>query len=1786
MSAGEQNRPLTRLHRKEMKMIPDGTGRLLIAFSLVLALLAPAGADAQDVIVDPGYITGTVTTTLQEHSVYSLSVSASGGGNSASKNVNGNTYDLTVQGADPSVPGGDFDYSVSTTAYVRPDGATSPYTRVYFNPRIFQVLANTTVVNDYAIDGAFLFDLNITGDTYNSWSINTYANVNPTAGETTNSQGSTSSSVSPNGTWYMVAVPNQQVRVYAQLRINGTAWDEATQRFYNYSKRYTLGSYYYDLAAGQIVTAPLEVEHVTPPAPPIVTYDYGSLSGSVYLDLNVDGVDYSDKLNPSTNHNVFGRSINTNPGSYFRENIRTGTYTVIPRSNFTNDGQSFSFTWPYINGDYLNNRVIIEKDLTTFKDFAEAAGILEGTFAFTGIFKNADLAYRRLNVSGPYRFYDPVEGWVIQKTYQGRVNGFTLNQGNSPDGRYRLFLTDGPWVSPSISARAQYNDVGYYRYSDLSINDYNYQYDGGSTYNFGQPAYVTAGTTAQMDREYCTGSVVVRLRRSDGGLLSSPRVSGSANIYNAAGKREMAISVSGWASVSNHPAPGVEVFGPPATYNLTAQATTADGSRITLVSFPFDLECNVRKEKDILGPDLQVTSPEAELVTDASSVLVTGTAIDDTGMQLVTVNEVVVSQDPSYPNTVNFSYDLPLVDGENTITTVALDVEGKESSDERTVYRDPWLPTVSILSPATGSLQPKDGYVPVQVDAADQGFGYIVKIYLDNTLVSETEGPVRATAPAGIIVDALAGPLAAGAHTIRADVVDRAGHTATDTVTITTDLWSPTISIVAPPAGSIFSGNETITVMTQATDRGIGFTLDTSLDGASIGEVIGPADAATPAMATFTGTVGPLAGGTHTLSATAADSGGNSVTAQRTFQVDAWAPTVSITAPPDRTILANSPTPFAVQAKASDLGYGFTLVVFVDGVSIGDVSGPGDDNAAAEVIFDGTVGPLAHGEHTISATATDVVGNTATTSVTVYADTEAPTVSITLPTDGGIYTQVVEVPVDVTATDQGYGFTLRVSLGTTLLYEGNGPVDPVAAASLNSSFSIPPLAPDDYVLSAEVTDRAGNTATASASFTVPPNSPPTVDAGGSYTTDEGISITLTATGSDPENGLLTYAWDLNNDGTFETPGQSVSFTGTDGPSGHTVAVEVTDDGGLTATDTITVTVNNVAPVVDAGPDITVNEGDAFSGNGSFYDPGTDAWSATVDYGDGSGPQPLSLAGMSFNLSHTYTDNGVHILTVAITDDDDGTHSDQVQVIVNNVAPTVNAGPEATINEGGTFTGGGSFSDPGVDTWTATVNYGDGSGPQPLSLAGMSFNLSHSYADNGVHTVTVTVTDDDGGVDSDQVQVIVYNVTPTVNTGPDATINEGGIFTGGGSFYDPGFDIWTATVDYGDGSGPQPLTLTGTAFALSHTYSDSNVRKVTVTITDDDGGLGSDQVQVTVNNVAPMADFSNITGSIVEGDSATATFNNPSDPSPADIAAGFLYSYDCESDGVFEAVDIAADSYTCAYPDNGLFSVLGRIMDQDGGATDYTAEVSVSNAAPVVGQITAPTDSVAVNIAVSASADFSDAGVLDTHTAEWAWGDGTTSAGVVTETGGSGSVTGSHAYNVPGVYTLVLTVTDKDGHTGQSVFEYVVVYDPTVGFVTGGGWIDSPAGAYPADPTLTGKANFGFVSKYKKGTTKPTGNTQFNYHAGDLKFHSTDYQWLVVAGPHAKFKGSGTINGSGDYGFMVNATDGQRNGGGGVDRLRMKIWVKSTGALVYDNQIGDADDSNASDAIEGGSVVIH
>src|SRR5262249_34594648 len=329
---------------------------------------------------------------------------------------------------------------------------------------------------------------------------------------------------------------------------------------------------------------------------------------------------------------------------------------------------------------------------------------------------------------------------------------------------------------------------------------------------------------------------------------------------------------------------------------------------------------------------------------------------------------------------------------------------------------------------------------------------------------------------------------------------------------------------------------------------------------------------------------------------------------------------------------------------------------------------------------------------------------------------------------------------------------------------------------------------------------------------------------------------------------------------------------------YTVTVHVTDDGGLVGMSKLTVSVNDVPPVVNSGAGATIGEGSTFTGAGSFTDPASDTWTATVDYGDGSGPQSLTLnADKTFALSHFYGHSGSFTVTVSVKDDDGSVGTSTLTVNVTNVAPVVAFGPAGAINEGSTFTDTGSFSHPGTDTWTATVDYGDGSGVQTLTLnPDKTFALSHLYADDGTYTVTVVVSDPAGAVGKGTLAVTVNDVAPVVAASASATINEGGTYTSSSSFADPGADTWTATVDYGDGSGAQALTLNADkTFALSHTYSRSGTFTVTVAVKDDDGSVGTSTAVMTVNNVAPVVTLSgNPTINQGQALSATGSFTDP------------------------------------------------------------------------------------------------------------------------------------------------------------------------------------------------------------------------------------------------------------------------------------------------------------------------
>ncbi len=362
--------------------------------------------------------------------------------------------------------------------------------------------------------------------------------------------------------------------------------------------------------------------------------------------------------------------------------------------------------------------------------------------------------------------------------------------------------------------------------------------------------------------------------------------------------------------------------------------------------------------------------------------------------------------------------------------------------------------------------------------------------------------------------------------------------------------------------------------------------------------------------------------------------------------------------------------------------------------------------------------------------------------------------------------------------------------------------------------------------------------------------------------------------------------------------------------------------------------------------------------------------------------------------------------------------------------------------------------------------------------------------------------------------------------------------------------------------------------------------VTLTVTNNQGGASTATATVTVNAPPPphINPFSG--GTLNEGDTYTAN-GSFSDPNPN--ATSWTGTVDYGDNSGVQQLTLSGMNFSLShqYKDEGTYTVTVKITDNQGATGTGTATITVNNATPSVGTITVSTNPVQVNTAITASANFTDAGVNDTHTAIWNWGDSTnsipdTSPGTVTESNGSGTVgADSHTYTAAGVYTITLTVTDDDGtQPATQTFQYVSVYNPTSqGLFSAGQHFTSPAGAYPQNTSLTGTVKFGLSYKYQG--TMPVSDRQFtmNFPAASLTFNATTISSLVVANNMATLTGTGTINGgSGTYNFLVTGV----NGGG----IRIQITDPSNNnAVIYDTQPGAAATATPTTSVTG-NVIAH
>lgn len=314
------------------------------------------------------------------------------------------------------------------------------------------------------------------------------------------------------------------------------------------------------------------------------------------------------------------------------------------------------------------------------------------------------------------------------------------------------------------------------------------------------------------------------------------------------------------------------------------------------------------------------------------------------------------------------------------------------------------------------------------------------------------------------------------------------------------------------------------------------------------------------------------------------------------------------------------------------------------------------------------------------------------------------------------------------------------------------------------------------------------------------NDPPVADAGGPYAVDEGGSTVLAGSASDPDDNIDTVTWDFDGDGSFDDGiGLKPTFSagGLDGPSVHPATVRVCDTFGVCATDTATVEVGNVAPMVDLGDDVTVYRNDAVRAVGNFTDPAGPLDQPYSYAWTGTGPlQPAQGSveyGASPSTDVTYEIEGTYTVDLAVTDDDSGTGRDSLRVTVLNrppscagAAPSVASlwPPQHTFAQVGVV----GLSDPEGDALAVTVTsirqdepvHDPGSGNFGPDAAGVGTDTAQLRAersgtgDGRVYHVGFVVNDGHGGSCEGVVTVGVPHDsrgTEPVDQGPlhDSTI---------------------------------------------------------------------------------------------------------------------------------------------------------------------------------------------------------------------------------------------------------------------------------------------------------------------------------------------------------------------------------------------------------------------------------
>jgi hypothetical protein len=699
------------------------------------------------------------------------------------------------------------------------------------------------------------------------------------------------------------------------------------------------------------------------------------------------------------------------------------------------------------------------------------------------------------------------------------------------------------------------------------------------------------------------------------------------------------------------------------------------------------------------------------------------------------------------------------------------------------------------------------------------------------------------------------------------------------------------------------------------------------------------------------------------------------------------------------------------------------------------------------------------------------------------------------------------------------------------------------------------------------------------------NRPPEISSSAPTSGSEGSLYGYDVQASDPDGDALTYSLTTSPAGmTIDPTTGAIQWTpGHDQTGDHLVEVLVADGKGGSDTQSWTITVGeaNRPPEISSSAPASGSEGSLYGYDVQASDPDGDA----LTYSLTTSPAGMTIDSATGLTQWTpdYDQAGEHPVEVLVEDGKGGrdTQSWTINVTDTNRAPEITSAAPTSGSEADPYTYDVEATDPDGDTLTYRLTTSP-AGMTIGSAAGL-IAWTPDYGQAGDHAVEVLVEDGKGGRDTQSWTITVgeTNRAPEITSAAPTSGSEGDPYTYHLEASDPDGD----TLSYSLTISPAGMTIDRATGLIQWTpdYDQAGDHPVEVLVEDGRGGSDTQSwtIAVTDTNRAP------------EITSAAPTSGSEGDPYTYHLEAsdpdGDTLTYSLTISPAGMTIDRATGliEWTPGHDQTGDHLVEVLVEDGKGGTDTRSWTITVrENHAPECSDIKVPR-LVEVNSSIGASAEFADPDAGDTHRGEWDWGDGSASSGTITEAdGGVGVVSGSHSYAAPGVYAVGLTVTDQAGISDQCVFQDVVVHDPGSGFVTGGGGIESPPGAYGADPVLTGEATFGLVAKYEKGKPGPGGEIELRFHMADLNFHSSEYDWRVVAGHKAKYKGSGTINGRGDYGFMLTAIEGDLIAGGGADQFRIRIWDKTASdSLVYDSQMGEAQNSDAASQVVGGSIVI-